>query len=369
MVTIVLDPGHGGPSNPPKLGGSSWNNATGPTGLLEKTITLQVGEAARTALAGLPLTVVLTRTGDTNLGIQDRAGVARTRQAEVFVSIHFNAPEANKPAAQGTETWINPNPTAPSRALAGHVQTAVVAATGHRNRGIKNDIVVSGVLRNDFHSPKTAHCLVEISFLTRQPAEEARLRTPDYITRLGVAVKDGIVAYCLAAGLMAAPAGPAMMAAAEPEDAASARAMGLILDDADDAAQRDDRAAAVFAEAASPDLRMRMATLIVNDEARRTAGKVIVYEPPGNDGGGRFEVAGINVRYHPDAAWALRGLVEAGKPDEAEAFARDYIAQYTDQVASWCTFAAVEYCLRDTAFNRGKGGAAEGSFVDGGAEF
>ena len=69
MATIVLDPGHGGTT---KIGGSSPNNATGPTGLLEKTVTLEVGLAAEKALAGSGVTVVMTRETDRNLGIDAR---------------------------------------------------------------------------------------------------------------------------------------------------------------------------------------------------------------------------------------------------------------------------------------------------------
>ncbi len=40
-AVVVIDPGHGGPSTPANVGGSSWNNATAsPSGTLEKTMTL-----------------------------------------------------------------------------------------------------------------------------------------------------------------------------------------------------------------------------------------------------------------------------------------------------------------------------------------
>jgi N-acetylmuramoyl-L-alanine amidase len=91
MVKIVIDPGHGGPRVPPKLEGSSWNNAVGPTGLLEKTVTLQVAKAAADAFARIGIDVILTRKADVNLGIVARAKVAKDARADAFVSIHFNA--------------------------------------------------------------------------------------------------------------------------------------------------------------------------------------------------------------------------------------------------------------------------------------
>jgi N-acetylmuramoyl-L-alanine amidase len=58
MPLAVIDPGHGGTQ---RVGGSSPNNAKGPTGLLEKTVTLQLGLEARTALAATGVSVLLTR--------------------------------------------------------------------------------------------------------------------------------------------------------------------------------------------------------------------------------------------------------------------------------------------------------------------
>ena len=86
MAVIVLDPGHGGKPPPVKLGGSSWNNARGPNGMLEKTITLDIAKRTRDELEARGHTVYLTRNGDNNLSLKDRASAARTRSADVFLS-------------------------------------------------------------------------------------------------------------------------------------------------------------------------------------------------------------------------------------------------------------------------------------------
>jgi len=70
-----------------------------------------------------------------------------------------------------------------------------------------------------------------------------------------------------------------------------------------------------------------MVQFIVDYEARRGPdGKVIVYTLPRADGGGRFEVAGINERYHRPEAERLRRIIESGDPDRAEREAVLYIA-------------------------------------------
>ena len=116
-----------------------------------------------------------------------------------------------------------------------------------------------------------------------------------------------------------------------------------------------------------------MAESIVNFEARRDAqGHLRVYILPAGDGGGRYEVAGINDRYHPQEAARLRQLIEAARFDEAEDYAAEVIADYTDVVSKWTTVPEIEAYLRDSAFNRGPGGAAKilqmalGVTVDGG---
>lgn len=108
----------------------------------------------------------------------------------------------------------------------------------------------------------------------------------------------------------------------------------------------------------TPDQRREMAGFIVGAEARRDkSGRLRVYKLPAGDGGGSYEVAGINDRYHPDAAARLCDLISSGCQTEAESFARDYIVQYTDVVGKWTSEPAIESYLRDTAFNRGPKGA------------
>ena len=107
------------------------------------------------------------------------------------------------------------------------------------------------------------------------------------------------------------------------------------------------------------DVRMRMGKAITLAEARRDArGNLAVYYPPANDGGGAYEVAGINVRYHPNEAARLKALIEAGRFLEAEDFVGQFTAAYTDVADVWTSSWGVEFYLRDCVFNRGPTGAA-----------
>jgi len=194
---VVLDPGHGGTK---KIGGSSPNNAKGPTGLLEKTVTLQVGIEARDALLAAGVSVLLTRETDVNLGLAERAAIAKNAHADVFISIHLN--DDSSPTVQGTETWLHTKGTPASRSLAYFVQDAVLTATGYRDRGVKSKNL--GVLDPTKHMKKTACCLVELSFMS-DPADEARLKEQSYQANLGAAIAKGARQYLLAFGKISSP--------------------------------------------------------------------------------------------------------------------------------------------------------------------
>lgn len=105
--------------------------------------------------------------------------------------------------------------------------------------------------------------------------------------------------------------------------------------------------------------RRLVAVSILNFEARRDRqGRLAVYKLPAGDGGGTFEVAGINDRYHPVEATMLADLIKARRFEDAEERAIEIIATLSDGVSTWSRTAAVESYLRDTAFNRGPTGGA-----------
>ena len=204
--SIVLDPGHGGDVN---VGGSSPNNATGPFGTLEKNLTLAVALAAVPALEAAGHRVTLTRDSDRNLGLDDRAAVARTAEADVFVSIHFNG--FGDPLVQGTETWVHFLAADHSRELAERVQQHVLGATGYSDRGVRAKKL--RVLTPALHRDTTAACLAEISFLT-DPRDERRLADAAHIEQLGAALAAGIVEYLALAVRAPGPAAARASAAA-----------------------------------------------------------------------------------------------------------------------------------------------------------
>jgi N-acetylmuramoyl-L-alanine amidase len=93
--TIVIDPGHGGK----EVG------AIGPGGLMEKDATLTICRKLADALeAKLHARVVLTRTDDTVVSLDQRTAVANQYHADLFLSVHMNA--AVVKGAKGSETYF-----------------------------------------------------------------------------------------------------------------------------------------------------------------------------------------------------------------------------------------------------------------------
>lgn len=103
---------------------------------------------------------------------------------------------------------------------------------------------------------------------------------------------------------------------------------------------------------------LEQALRIVDYEARRDeAGHLKVYHLPSGDGGGEREVAGINDRYHPEVLDRIEHLLADEKYAEADDAAAEHIMHYTDPVAMLSDVPAVQFALRDAAFNRGPTGA------------
>src|SRR5512138_3823464 len=79
--TVVLDPGHGGPQE----------GAVSPLGDTEKQLTLEIARRVAERLKRMGGRVVLTRTGDIEVPLVNRAVVANAIRADLFISIHLNS--------------------------------------------------------------------------------------------------------------------------------------------------------------------------------------------------------------------------------------------------------------------------------------
>ena len=90
---IMIDPGHGGKDQ----------GAKGPTGLLEKEVTLELAKSLKAKLMAAGYDVKLTRKDDTLLSLKTRTGMANEFEADLLISVHVNAIRSQN--ATGSETY------------------------------------------------------------------------------------------------------------------------------------------------------------------------------------------------------------------------------------------------------------------------
>ncbi len=91
---IVIDPGHGGHDT----------GTIGPSGLMEKELVLRVAKQLKQLLVDrLGAEVVLTRTADSYLSLEQRTALANKHRADLFLSLHANS--SRHRSISGVETY------------------------------------------------------------------------------------------------------------------------------------------------------------------------------------------------------------------------------------------------------------------------
>ena len=190
--SIFLDPGHGG-SDPGAVSG----------GVREKDLTLSVYNKVSSKLASLGYTVLTSRNVDKDVDLVERAEQANNANADMLLSIHFNA--GGRGVARGIETYYyqsqadrvpkinkenhnNAERLERSRKLANKVQQNLLYQTGANDRGVKR---ASFTVLRETSIPSI---LVELGFIDN-PEERNKIKTNEYQERLANGIVDGIVEY------------------------------------------------------------------------------------------------------------------------------------------------------------------------------
>ncbi|MGV3328034.1 GBS Bsp-like repeat-containing protein [Streptococcus suis] len=191
--TVYIDPGHGGRDS-----GASYG------GVHEKNLALSVSNKLRENLLQYRINVLMTRTGDYDVDFKtERSRMTNASNADLFISIHFNATGAGVSNATGIETYwyqYNPeyqpkinkemhnNPTrlAESEILANKVQESLIKETGAVNRGVRRETFA--VLRET----AIPAILVELGFMDN-PSELQVIKQDSYHTRLAKALAQGVM--------------------------------------------------------------------------------------------------------------------------------------------------------------------------------
>ena len=214
---IVIDPGHGGKDK----------GAISPNGTYEKDIVLEIAKRLK---RNLEITtgceVILTRTDDRFLALEERTAIANAKKADLFVSLHINAHEDRN--LHGTETYylnlsndkesarVAALENAPSTRrisdlenilkdimlntkinesakLAKTVQSNIIANLAKKYNGIRD----LGVKQAPFYvllGAEMPSILIETAFITNK-TEEKRLQDKNFQKNLVSGISSGIGSY------------------------------------------------------------------------------------------------------------------------------------------------------------------------------
>lgn len=173
--TIVLDPGHGGKDD----------GTTSPfTGTHEKTLTLATAKVVQAKLEDAGAHVVMTRTTDTFIPLQQRADISNQNHADAFISFHYN--DSNDPSVNGLVDFYYQKTR--DNSLATDILNEVGKATGLQDNGTRFDNL--DVLRNN-SQPCT---LIELGFVSNQQ-DDSVVESTNYRNKVAQGVLNGLIDY------------------------------------------------------------------------------------------------------------------------------------------------------------------------------
>ena len=216
---VVVDAGHGG-FDP---------GAIGPTGVREKDVTLAMARKLAQRLRQAGFEVVMTRSDDRHVALEERTAIANARKGDLFVSIHANANPRRSLA--GVESWIlnvaddryatrlaarengvDPDEegaaidarriltdldarsaTDASRRLAQQVQREITSSVREKV-GEVQDLGVKSALFYVLVGARMPAVLVETAFISNR-REEQRLASARYQDEVAAAVTRAVVAF------------------------------------------------------------------------------------------------------------------------------------------------------------------------------
>lgn len=182
---VTIDAGHGG-DDP----GAIYRDEEGNVVAQEKDINLDVALRVQQKLEAAGVQVHMIRTTDTYVDFQQVGSIANEMGTTLFVSIHTNSAEPAE--ASGIETWGyleggSEYNGMTSKILSQNIQDELIAATGAKDRGIKDGKNLA-VIR----TTQMPAALVEVGFITNAE-DRQKMLDASYRDQLAEAVTQGVL--------------------------------------------------------------------------------------------------------------------------------------------------------------------------------
>jgi len=212
---IVIDPGHGG-HDPGSIGRG---------GLQEKDLVLDVAlRLEKLVRAELGADVLMTRSTDVFIPLEERTAIANSREADLFLSIHANS--SRNPRARGIETYFLNFAADPHAEEVAARENAISAATLKDLQGLVKAIALNSKIDESRDFAASIHeamlgrpargssldrgvrtapfyvliganmpsVLAEIAFVSN-PEDEKLLKTPEQRELIARALLEGVRSY------------------------------------------------------------------------------------------------------------------------------------------------------------------------------
>ncbi|WP_257350197.1 N-acetylmuramoyl-L-alanine amidase [Pseudalkalibacillus decolorationis] len=169
---IVVDAGHGG-FDP---------GAIGIDYSFEKTLALKTAHTVAKQLRNAGATVIMTRSGDQFLALEERINISQSYDTHAFISLHYNAYPLS--GVNGVSTYYYAGGA--DRSLADEIQQQLVGKTQMQDDGVQY---------GDFHvlrENSDLAVLVELGFLTN-PHDYSVIQTNNYQLNVAQAITQGVM--------------------------------------------------------------------------------------------------------------------------------------------------------------------------------
>lgn len=175
-VVVCLDAGHGGDD----VGAEG-------AGRFEKDDNLLLAQKVQKSLQGRNVKVVMTRTDDTFISLEDRCSFSNRKNADLFVALHRNSADAGN----GVEIWVDNAKNKNDILLAENIMSALDNVGVSKNRGVRYG--TGGSASSNYYVNEHTDmpsCLVEVGFITDDKDNEL---FDDNIDEYADAIADAIV--------------------------------------------------------------------------------------------------------------------------------------------------------------------------------
>ncbi len=175
-IVICIDAGHGGED----VGAILAKR-------YEKDDTLKIAKLVQKNLKKQGVKVIMTRTKDSTVSLEERCKIANRKKADLFVSIHRNSAKTGN----GIEIWCNSEKREKDTKLADGIRNKLQKTQIQEDRGIKYG-TIEGTDSNYYVLKNTnmPSCLIELGFITN---EKDNKLLDDNMENYAKAIAEGMI--------------------------------------------------------------------------------------------------------------------------------------------------------------------------------